>query len=86
VGIVVSVAIVGVVAHFLLGFSLHTALLIGAVLSSTGAAAVFSTLRWQTRLRTGDSMLIVATDQVRRSAAPAARCGEGRTTRAVDCR
>jgi potassium/hydrogen antiporter len=45
-GVFVSVAVVGVVVHLLLDVSLHTALLIGAVLSSTDAAAVFSTLRW----------------------------------------
>lgn len=45
-GVFVSVAVVGVVVHMLLDLSLHTALLIGAVLSSTDAAAVFSTLRW----------------------------------------
>jgi cell volume regulation protein A len=46
VGVFVSVAVVGVVVHVLLDMSLHTSLLIGAVLSSTDAAAVFSTLRW----------------------------------------
>lgn len=46
VGVFVSVAVVGVVVHLLLGVSLHSALLLGAVLSSTDAAAVFSTLRW----------------------------------------
>jgi len=46
VGVLVSVAVVGIVVHLLLDLPLHTALLIGAVLSSTDAAAVFSTLRW----------------------------------------
>lgn len=46
VGVFVSTAVVGVVGHLLLGISLHSALLFGAVLSSTDAAAVFSTLRW----------------------------------------
>jgi cell volume regulation protein A len=45
-GVFVSTAVVGVVVHLLLGVSLHSALLLGAVLSSTDAAAVFSTLRW----------------------------------------
>ncbi|WP_027346216.1 potassium/proton antiporter [Hamadaea tsunoensis] len=45
-GVFVSTAVVGVVVHYLLGFSLRDGLLIGAVLSSTDAAAVFSTLRW----------------------------------------
>lgn len=45
VGVLVSVAVVGVVAHFLLGIDWQLAFLFGAVLSSTDAAAVFSTLR-----------------------------------------
>jgi cell volume regulation protein A len=44
-GVFVSVAVVGVVVHFLLGLPWQLALLYGAVLSSTDAAAVFSTLR-----------------------------------------
>lgn len=44
-GVVVSVAVVGVVVHLLLDVPLQMALLYGAVLSSTDAAAVFSTLR-----------------------------------------
>lgn len=44
-GVVVSVVVVGVVVHLLLGVPLQLALLYGAVLSSTDAAAVFSTLR-----------------------------------------
>lgn len=50
VGVLISVAIVGLVVHLLLGIDLLTALLYGAVLSSTDAAAVFSTLR-RLRLR-----------------------------------
>jgi cell volume regulation protein A len=50
VGVVVSVASVGAVAHLLLGVDWRIALLYGAVLSSTDAAAVFSTLR-RLRLR-----------------------------------
>jgi cell volume regulation protein A len=50
VGVAVSIAAVGVVAHALLGVDWRTALLYGAVLSSTDAAAVFSTLR-RLRLR-----------------------------------
>jgi potassium/hydrogen antiporter len=45
VGVGVSVAIVGVAAHLLLGLPWTTAFLVGAVLSSTDAAAVFSVLR-----------------------------------------
>jgi len=44
-GVVVSIAVVGVVVHFLLGLDWRLALLYGAVLSSTDAAAVFATLR-----------------------------------------
>jgi potassium/hydrogen antiporter len=45
VGVIASVAVVGVVAHLLLALPWRLALLYGAVLSSTDAAAVFSTLR-----------------------------------------
>lgn len=45
VGVVVSVVVVGAGAHLLLGLDWRTSLLIGAVLSSTDAAAVFSVLR-----------------------------------------
>jgi cell volume regulation protein A len=45
VGVLVSTAVVGVVAHLALGLEWRLALLYGAVLSSTDAAAVFSTLR-----------------------------------------
>ncbi len=45
VGVVVSVGVVGTLAHLLLGWSWEVALLVGAVLSSTDAAAVFSVLR-----------------------------------------
>jgi cell volume regulation protein A len=45
VGVFVSAAVVGLVIHLLLGLSWQLALLYGAVLSSTDAAAVFSTLR-----------------------------------------
>jgi cell volume regulation protein A len=44
-GVAVSVAVVGVVVHFVLGFEWRLSLLYGAVLSSTDAAAVFATLR-----------------------------------------
>ncbi len=50
VGVLVSIASVGVVAHLLLRVDWRIALLYGAVLSSTDAAAVFSTLR-RLRLR-----------------------------------
>lgn len=45
VGVIVSVAVLGVIVHTLLGFDWQLALLYGAVLSPTDAAAVFSTLR-----------------------------------------
>ena len=45
VGVAVSVAVVAVGAHFLLGLSWELAVLLGAVCSSTDAAAVFSVLR-----------------------------------------
>lgn len=46
VGVGVSVLVVGSVAYLALDMSLIQAMLVGAVLSSTDAAAVFSTLRW----------------------------------------
>ncbi len=49
-GVFVSVAVVGAVVHLLLHLPWRLALLYGAVLSSTDAAAVFSTLR-RMRLR-----------------------------------
>ncbi|TDC33929.1 potassium/proton antiporter [Micromonospora sp. 15K316] len=45
VGVIVSIVVVGVAVHFLLGLEWRLALLYGAVLSSTDAAAVFATLR-----------------------------------------
>ncbi|HJQ06005.1 MAG TPA: potassium/proton antiporter [Nocardioides sp.] len=45
VGVLVSIAVVAVGAHFLLGFSWELAVLLGAVCSPTDAAAVFSVLR-----------------------------------------
>ncbi len=45
VGTVVSIAVTGVVAHVVLSLSWQQAFLVGAVLSSTDAAAVFSVLR-----------------------------------------
>ncbi|HKD98991.1 MAG TPA: potassium/proton antiporter [Micromonosporaceae bacterium] len=45
VGVVVSVGVLGALLHLLLGFDWRPAFLYGAVLSSTDAAAVFSTLR-----------------------------------------
>ncbi len=44
-GVVVSVAVVGVAAHLVLDVSWAVAFLVGAVLASTDAAAVFSVLR-----------------------------------------
>lgn len=45
VGVGVSVGIVAAAAHFLIGLEWRTALILGAVVSSTDAAAVFSVLR-----------------------------------------
>lgn len=44
-GVLITTAIVGLFARFLLGFSITTSLLLGAIVSSTDAAAVFSVLR-----------------------------------------
>ncbi|SCF41639.1 potassium/proton antiporter [Micromonospora mirobrigensis] len=44
-GVLVSIVVVGVVVHVALGLDWRLALLYGAVLSSTDAAAVFATLR-----------------------------------------
>ena len=44
-GVLVSIAVVGVLVHLILGFDWRLSLLYGAVLSSTDAAAVFATLR-----------------------------------------
>ncbi|WP_281727988.1 potassium/proton antiporter [Streptomyces sp. RKND-216] len=45
VGVAVSVGVVAVSAHYLIGLEWRLALIIGAVVSSTDAAAVFSVLR-----------------------------------------
>src|SRR6185295_2454768 len=45
VGIAVSAVLIGAAAHFLLGFPLLGGVLLGAIVSSTDAAAVFSVLR-----------------------------------------
>ncbi|GAB3758707.1 potassium/proton antiporter [Yimella radicis] len=45
IGVLISVGVVGVAVHFLLGLRWETALLLGAIVSSTDAAAVFSVLR-----------------------------------------
>jgi cell volume regulation protein A len=50
VGVAVSVVVLGLAVHWLLGLDLRLALLYGAVLASTDAAAVFATLR-RLRLR-----------------------------------
>jgi cell volume regulation protein A len=47
VGVAVSVAVTAVVAHLAMGVSWRLAALVGAVVSATDAAAVFSTLRTQ---------------------------------------
>lgn len=44
-GVLVSIGVVAVAAHFVLDMSWNTALLIGAILASTDAAAVFAVLR-----------------------------------------
>jgi cell volume regulation protein A len=45
VGVAVSIAVVGLAVHLILGLDWRLALLYGSVLSSTDAAAVFATLR-----------------------------------------
>lgn len=45
VGVTLTAAIVGAAAHFLLGFTLLEGMLLGSIISSTDAAAVFSVLR-----------------------------------------
>ncbi len=44
-GTVLTALVVGLAAHFLLGLGLETGLLIGSIISSTDAAAVFAVLR-----------------------------------------
>jgi potassium/hydrogen antiporter len=44
-GVLVSVAVIAVTAHYVLGTSWQLSLLLGAIVSSTDAAAVFSVLR-----------------------------------------
>lgn len=45
VGVVITAGVVGLAAHLLLGLELETALLLGAVIASTDAAAVFAAVR-----------------------------------------
>jgi potassium/hydrogen antiporter len=45
VGVILTAGLVGVFAHYVLGFSFLEGLLLGAIISSTDAAAVFSVLR-----------------------------------------
>lgn len=45
IGVVLTAALVGLFASYVLGFSLYEGLLLGAIVSSTDAAAVFSILR-----------------------------------------
>jgi potassium/hydrogen antiporter len=68
VGEAVSVLVVGVVLHLVLGTDLRTALLYGAVLSSTDAAAIFATLR---RLRLRPRILAVLEAESGMNDAPA---------------
>ena len=45
IGVVISASIVGIFAHWLLNFNILEGILLGAIVSSTDAAAVFSVLR-----------------------------------------
>ena len=45
IGVALSILIVAAASHWLLGFDVRTSLILGAVVSSTDAAAVFSVLR-----------------------------------------
>jgi cell volume regulation protein A len=51
VGVVVTAAITGIAAHVLFDLDLATSMLLGAVVASTDAAAVFATLRFTTLRR-----------------------------------
>jgi cell volume regulation protein A len=68
VGVLVSIAVVGVAVHLLLGLDWRLALLYGAVLSSTDAAAVFATLR---RLRLPPRLVAVLEAESGMNDAPA---------------
>lgn len=46
-GVVVTAVLVGIAAHFWLGFTLYEGLLLGAIIAPTDAAAVFGTVRTQ---------------------------------------
>jgi potassium/hydrogen antiporter len=58
-GVIITIGVVGLLLHLLLGLDLRLALLYGAVLSSTDAAAVFATLR-RLRLRPRTSATLEA--------------------------
>lgn len=47
IGVVVTAGLIGIAAHFWLGFTLYEGLLLGAIIAPTDAAAVFSTVRTQ---------------------------------------
>lgn len=44
-GVIITALIIGLFAYYMIGLSVYSALLIGAIISSTDAAAVFSSLR-----------------------------------------
>ncbi|MCO5250857.1 MAG: potassium/proton antiporter [Candidatus Kapabacteria bacterium] len=46
-GVIITAVVVGLFTHFVLGFPMYKAMLLGAIISSTDAAAVFSILRYK---------------------------------------
>ena len=59
VGVLVTAAVVGVAAYGLLGFNWSTAMLLGAIVGSTDAAAVFAALRFTALRRRVATVLAV---------------------------